>query len=86
MNGSTPDLEAQTLVIDRELRELLAAVALVASGASARVTVSNLRFGSELLPEAMRLGRERGVAVRPIWSVDDTGPRDITIERLDTHA
>jgi hypothetical protein len=86
MNGTTPNVDPRARVIDRELQELQAAVTLVASGMSRRVTVSNLRFGPELLPEAERLGREWHVSVRPMWLADDDGPLDIAFERLEPDA
>jgi hypothetical protein len=83
MNGTAPNVDPRARVIDCELQELQAAATLVASGMSRRVTVSNLRFGSELLPEAERLAREWRVSVRPMWLADDDGPLDIAFEWLE---
>jgi hypothetical protein len=81
MNGTVPDVDVRALV-DREYRELLAAITLVASGGSRRVTVSNLRFAVQLLPEIERLGRQHGVRIVPDWPAEDSGPREIAIESL----
>jgi hypothetical protein len=85
MNGTSADSDLRVRV-DREYQELLAAITLVASGGSRRVTVSNLRFAAELLPEVERLGRERRVRIVPVWPAEDSGPWEVTVERVDPDA
>jgi hypothetical protein len=68
--------------IARELELVRQAVAMVASGGSRRVVVSNLRFGAELLPMARALASANGLRIVPIWRADDSGP-DIQVVGTD---
>ena len=58
------------------------AIALVASGGSARVVVAGIRFGEPLLTQAEAMARGRHVRVVPLWMPDDAGA-DLAIERDD---
>lgn len=65
--------------IDYERNLVESAIAMVAAGGSARVTVASIRYGEELLPEALELARGKGVIVRPIWGLGD-GVCDLVVE------
>jgi hypothetical protein len=69
--------------IDIELRMLRDAIELVASGASARVTLGGLQFGAQLLPRARGMAARDGLAARALYSTDETAGTDIVIERPD---
>jgi hypothetical protein len=68
--------------LDHELSLVREAIALVASGGSARVVVGGLRFGEALLTTARDLAAQAGVRLVPLWMPDDAGA-DIAIERID---
>lgn len=76
-NGSLIERE-----LDRELAEVEAAIALVRSGAAAEVSVTNLRFGEEVLEQVRRRGADRGVELEPIPWAEDSGC-DIRVRRTD---
>lgn len=66
--------------LDRELELIREAIAMVAGGASPRVTVAGLRFGDRLVESARRMATPSGVAVVPLWTTDEGGA-DIALER-----
>jgi hypothetical protein len=68
--------------IERELRMIENAIALVAAGGSPRVTVACLGLAEELLPTARTLAEVAGLRLVPLWHPDDAG-LDIAIERPD---
>jgi hypothetical protein len=70
--------------IDIELRMLMDAIELVASGASARVTLGGLQFGAQLLPRARGMAARDGLVARGLYSTDETAGTDIVIERPET--
>jgi hypothetical protein len=70
--------------IDHELARITAAIELVASGATARVTLAGMQFGAALVPEAERLAAERNVHIRPLWPMGD-GPVDLVVEASAPH-
>jgi hypothetical protein len=57
--------------IERELRLIGEACAMVAAGHSRRVVVGSLRFGHELLEPARAIAQEKGVRVVPLWTIED---------------
>ena len=76
----TPDSEiAIKNQVDRELRLVTDAIAMVAGGGSPRVTVAGLALGDAMLEPARRLAREAGVRIVPHWMADESGV-DITVE------
>lgn len=85
MNTSTaaaaPGIEVAR-AMGHELETLASAIAMVASGASDRVSVASLRFAAELVEPARRIAAAAGVRVTPLWTIDE---RDagLAIERLD---
>jgi hypothetical protein len=68
--------------LDRELAEVEAAIALVRSGGAAEVSVTNLRFGEEVLRQVRARGADRGVRLEPLPWPEDTGC-DIDVRRID---
>ena len=74
-----PARVGQTL--ERELRLVREAIAMVAGGGSTRVTVAGLHFGEALLTTARSLATEAGVRLVPLWMPDDAGA-DIAVERI----
>jgi len=78
MHSSDPDNAVRNQV-DRELRLVTDAIAMVASGGSPRVTVAGLALGDAVLEPARQLAREAGVRIVPHWMADEAGV-DITVE------
>jgi hypothetical protein len=68
--------------LEREIEEVTAGIALVASGSASRVSVSGIRFGEELI-ERLRGEAERNgiVLVAEPWP-EDSGC-DLVIRRID---
>jgi len=81
MNASE-SADAVRQQVDRELRLVTDAIAMVAGGRSSRVTVAGLALGDAVLEPARRLARQAGVRIVPEWTADEEGV-DITVERLD---
>jgi hypothetical protein len=69
-------------ILDRELDLIRAAIAMVASGAAPRVSLSSLRFGDQLLEAARQLAIPARVRVVPLWTSADAGT-GLAVERLD---
>lgn len=77
-----PELVRETrLALERELETLVAAIELVASGRSPRVTLANLRFAAVVLPRVEPEARLRGVRIRKLWPAGEGEPIDLAIER-----
>ena len=58
--------------IDRELRLVDSAVAMVRRGVARRVTIANLPLGTEVLEAARVRARRYRLSVTPVWSTDDS--------------
>jgi len=58
--------------IDRELRLVDSAVAMVRRGVATRVTVANLPLGTEVLESARARAKLHRLRVTPVWSTDDS--------------
>jgi len=67
--------------LEREMRLIREAIAMVASGASPRVVLAGIHFGETLLDPARRLALDSGVRLVPLWRADEAGA-DIAIERI----
>jgi hypothetical protein len=67
--------------LDRELAEVEAAIALVGSGAAAEVSLTNLRYGEEVLRQIRARGADRGVVLEPIPWPEDAGC-DLTVRQI----
>jgi hypothetical protein len=80
-----PDASASELIardVEREIAEVMAAIALVRSGRATDVSIANLRFGEEVLRQVKARGADRGVVLEPIPWPEDTGA-DINVRRID---
>jgi hypothetical protein len=67
-------------ILEREMRLVREAIALVASGASPRVILSNIQFGETLLDPARRLAADAHVRVVPLWRSGEGA--DLAVERI----
>jgi len=67
-------LTEQTLQaeIDRELRLVDSAIAMVRRGAATRVTVANLPLGTAIIGAARARAGLHHLCVTPVWSTDDS--------------
>ena len=67
--------------LERELRIVQGAIAMVASGASPRVSLASLRFAPELTKPARKMALQAGVrVVTPTLSANGVG--GLVVERL----
>lgn len=71
--------------LEREVRDVEAAIELVRSGAASRVTLAGLRFAEAVLPRLADEVRGEGIAVDPIYWPEDSGC-DVTVRRIDVDA
>ena len=81
MERSRTLLDATAQVLDRELDLVSTAISMVASGAAPRVRLAGLRFGEQLLDEAMLLAHSAGVRVTPLWPGADDDGVGLSVER-----
>jgi len=78
---TTPD-DTRTIVpalLDRDIRLIKDAIAMVAGGHAPRVTVAGSRFAEDLLEAAQAWATQAGVRITPLWRTDESG-LDLTIE------
>jgi transposase len=68
--------------LEREYREIEAAIELVRSGGASVVSVTGLQFGEAVLHRIHAAGGDWGVTVDPQWWPDDSGC-DIVIRAPD---
>jgi hypothetical protein len=71
--------------LEREVRDVEAAIELVRSGAASRVTLAGLRFAEAVLPPLADSVRGEGIAVDPVYWPEDSGC-DVTVRRIDVDA
>ncbi|HET9758061.1 MAG TPA: hypothetical protein VFP66_16285 [Candidatus Limnocylindrales bacterium] len=74
-------LQVVPAALEREMRLIREAIALVASGGAPRVVLAGISFGETLLDPSRRLALEAGVRLVPLWRADETGA-DIAVERI----
>ena len=67
--------------LEREMRLIREAIAMVASGGAPRVVLVGIHFGETLVDPARRLALEAGVRLVPLWRADEAGA-DIAVERI----
>jgi hypothetical protein len=67
-------------ILEREMRLIREAIALVDSGGSPRVVLSNIQFGEALLDAAQRLAADTRVRVIPLWRSGEGA--DLAVERV----
>ncbi|HEX7472912.1 MAG TPA: hypothetical protein VF323_07500 [Candidatus Limnocylindrales bacterium] len=68
--------------LNRELAEVEAAIALVRSGVAGEVSLTNLRYGEEVLSQIRARGADHGVLLEPIPWPEDAGC-DLDVRRID---
>ena len=73
--------EAIPATLEKEMRLIREAIALVASGRAPRTIVANLLLSEALLAPAGRMAADAGVALTPLWHTDDSGV-DLAVERI----
>ena len=71
--------------LEREIRDVQAAIELVRSGAASRVTLAGLRFAEAVLPPLAEAVKGEGIALDPIYWPEDSGC-DLTVRRVDADA
>jgi hypothetical protein len=72
--------EVVPATLEKEMRLIREAIALVASGRAPRTVVAGLQLSEALLAPAGQMAAEAGVVLVPLWHADDSGA-DIAIER-----
>ncbi len=72
--------EAVPATLEKEMRLIREAIALVASGGAPRTVVAGLQLSDALLAPARLMATEAGVTLVPLWRTDDSG-LDFAIER-----
>jgi hypothetical protein len=72
--------EVVPATLEKEMRLIREAIALVASGRAPRTVVAGLLLSEALLAPAEQMAAEAGVRLVPLWHTDDSG-LDIAIER-----
>lgn len=71
--------EVVPAVLEHEMQLVREAIAMVASGASPRVTVAGIHFGESLVEPARQWARDAGVRLVPLWRTDEAGV-DLSVE------
>lgn len=71
---------AAVATLDRELRLVGDAIAMVARGGSPRVVLGGLRYSEQLLEPARRMASGTPVRIVALWTADEQG-LDIAVER-----
>jgi hypothetical protein len=80
--ASTPDPEETRHRLVSEVAEVESAIALVASGAASRITLSGLKFGEQLARRFHAEAQASGIMLEPLLWPEDVGC-DLTIRRID---
>ena len=73
--------EVVPATLDREMRMVREAIAMVASGGAPRVVLGGIRFGEALVEWARGRAGEAGVVLTPLWRTDEAGA-DLSVERI----
>jgi len=71
--GGVPGAQAVAGRLEREFREVEAAIALVRAGAAAVVSLTGLRFGEAIFQRLRATGGDAGVVLEPTWWPADEG-------------
>ena len=83
MKTPSPALDGGgTATLDHELGVVKAAIDLVASGLSVRVTCAGLHFARQLVEEAAAAALLMGVSVTPLATIDED-TSGLLVERID---
>ena len=68
------------VTLEFEMRLVVEAIAMVASGAAPRVVLGGIHFGGQLATWGRRIAGEAGVLLTPLWRSDEEGA-DLAVER-----
>jgi hypothetical protein len=79
---ATPDPEETRRRLSSEVAEVESAIALVASGAASRITLTGLRFGEQLARRFQADAQSKGVRLDPLPFPEDAGC-DLIVRRID---
>jgi hypothetical protein len=79
---TTPDLEETRRRLTSEVAEVEGAIALVASGAASRITLSGLKFGEQVARRFRAEAGAKGIRVEPLPWPEDAGC-DLIVRRID---
>ena len=79
---AAPNPEETRRRLTSEVAEVEGAIALVASGAASRITLSGLRFGEEVAKRFRADAQSKGVRLDPLPFPDDAGC-DLIVRRTD---
>jgi hypothetical protein len=79
---ATPDPEETRRRLSSEVAEIEAAIALVASGAASRITLTGLRFGEQLARRFRAEAVAKGIRLEPLPWPEDAGC-DLIVRRID---
>ena len=78
----TPDPEETRRRLTSEVAEVEGAIAMVASGAASRVTLSGLKFGEQLARRFHVDAQSKGLRLEPIIWPEDAGC-DLIVRRIE---
>ncbi|MGD0019739.1 MAG: hypothetical protein ABSD62_10835 [Candidatus Limnocylindrales bacterium] len=79
---ATPDPEETRRRLTSEVAEVESAIALVASGAASRITLSGLRFGEQIARQFQANAESKGLRLEPLPWPDDAGC-DLVVRKID---
>ena len=79
---ATPDPEETRRRLTSEVAEVESAIALVASGAASRITLSGLKFGEEVAKRFRTDAQSKGVRLDPLPFPEDAGC-DLIVRKID---
>lgn len=79
VNGAPGEPVANTL--EHEFDLVRSAIALVASGGAATVSLGSLHFGEQLIEPARKVAAAAHVRITPIWTADEGGA-GLSFERV----
>jgi hypothetical protein len=79
---STPDPDETRSRLASEVAEVESAIALVASGAASRITLSGLKFGEQLSRRFHAEAQASGIKLEPLIWPEDAGC-DLVVRRID---
>jgi hypothetical protein len=80
--AAASDPEETRRRLSSEVAEVEGAMAMVASGAASRITLSGLRFGEQIAQRFRADAGSRGVRLEPIPFPEDAGC-DLIVRRID---
>ncbi|MGZ8562250.1 MAG: hypothetical protein ACXWWU_01365 [Candidatus Limnocylindria bacterium] len=82
MDQSTGATDPIAQTLEHEFDLVRSAIALVASGGAATVSLASLHFGEELIEAASRLALASRVRITPLWTADEGGAAGLSFEKM----